>query len=236
MPDPKPDPILLLTRPEPAARRFAQQLGLQIETLLAPLMRIELLDIAPPAEGLRGIILTSENGALAAGRMTGLPRQAWCVGARTAQVARAQGFDAVSADGDAQDLIAMILSHPASGPLLHLHGEHVRGDIVGRLNTAGVVARSITAYRQRSQSLTPATIAALAGTRPVILPLFSPRTVSILLEAGPFAAPLHVVPISQAVADLCGVLRPKTVVRADSPDAEAMVRAVRISFGLVNGG
>ena len=229
MPVPGPGPILLLTRPRAAAQRFAAQVGLQIETLIAPLLQIDLLDIAPQTDDLRGIILTSENGALAAGRIAGLPRPAWCVGARTAQAAKDQGFAPLSADGNADDLIALILLRHESGPLLHLHGEHVRGDIAQRLITAGVAARSIPAYSQTSRALAPEAVAAFAGQRPIVLPLFSPRTVTILAEYGPFNAPLHIVPISAVVADVARMLHPASTVLSDAPDADAMVRAVRTS-------
>lgn len=236
MPDPALAPILLLTRPEPAARRFMAQLGLAVETVVAPLMRIERLEVAPVPAGLTAIILTSENGALAAGRISGLPARAYCVGDRTAEAASAAGFEPISAKGEAEALVRLILSQGESGPLLHIRGEHVRGKVAERLNAAGVTTREVVAYRQPSMALLPGGLAVLVGKRPVILPLFSPRTVTILAQYGPFAAPLHIVPISQAVADLAEALRPKTMVQADSPDAAAMVRAVRASFGAVTKG
>ena len=227
MPDPDRAPILLLTRPMAAAQRFAQQLGLQVETIFSPLMRIDCLNIAPQTGDLQGIILTSENGAFAAGQIADLPRVAWCVGARTAEVAKEQGFDPISADGDAQNLISLILSRGVPGPLLHLHGEHVRGDVTGRLNAAGVVARATVAYRQHSQPLTQIALNALTGNRPVILPLFSPRTVTILGQSGPFNAPLHVIAIGKTVAELALGLHPTSVIQSKSPDAASMTRAVR---------
>ena len=236
MPDPQLAPILLLTRPEAAARRFMAQLGPTVETLLAPLMWIELLEptLVPP--DVTAIILTSENGAAAAGRISGLPRRAYCVGDRTAQTAREAGFEPMSAKGEAEALICLILSQNETGPLLHIRGEHVRGDLAGRLNVAGVVTQEMTGYRQHSQSLSPAAITLLAGKRPVILPLFSPRSVTILARDGPFAAPLHVVSISPAVAVLAKALNPVTLRQARSPDAAAMVATVRDSLDAMTQG
>ncbi len=236
MPDPSPNPILLLTRPVAAARRFAFQLGMSVETLIAPLIEIECLEVDPGPLAFTGIILTSENGAAAAGRLTGLPNRAFCVGDRTADVAREEGFVPVSAQGDANALVALILSRKEAGPLLYIRGEHVRGDLAERLNAAGVMVQEIVGYRQQSQPLSPEALVALAGNRPVILALFSPRTVSILLESGPFAAPLHVVAISAAVADVALGLCPRTILQADSPDATAMARAVRACWGAIAGG
>ena len=227
MPDPQRDPILLLTRPEAAARRFVAQLGLGVEVLIAPLLRIDQLDVDPAVAGLAGIILTSENGAVAAGRLPGLPQRAWCVGDRTAEAAGEAGFDPISARGDADALVALILSGGETGPLLHIRGEHARGDVAGRLNAAGVMTRDVVAYRQTSQPLSPGALAVLAGNRPVILPLFSPRTVTILAEHGRFTAPVYLVAISQAVADVAARLHPRSLLQADGPDATAMAGAVR---------
>ena len=49
-------------------RRFLAQLDLPVQTLIAPLLRIDLLNPGPVGAGLTGIILSSENGARAAGR------------------------------------------------------------------------------------------------------------------------------------------------------------------------
>ena len=235
MPEPTLEPILLLTRPMAAARRFAAQLGGQVETLYSPLLRIDLLDSDPAVDIARAIILTSENGAAAAGRWPGLPRDAWCVGDRTAAAAAEVGFSPLSAGGDANALIALILSHHETGPLLHIRGEHVRGDLAKRLNAAGVITREFVAYRQQSQALSPQALAVLSGNRPVILPLFSPRTVTILAESSPFSAPLHVVPIGAEAAELAKELHPRSILQATSPDAMAMVRAVRASLSALQG-
>jgi uroporphyrinogen-III synthase len=220
-------PILMLTRPDAAAQRFAAQLGLAVETLFAPLIRIDQLDVGPLANNLRGIILTSENGAAAAGRIRGLPPRAYCVGDRTAEAGREEGFDPISANGDANALIALILSLREPGPLLHIRGEHARGDIAVRLNAAGIEATEVVAYRQQELPLSQAAATVLQGSRPLILPLFSPRTVSILAERSPLAAPLHVVCISRVVAERAKLLVPMTCVTSTNPDAVAMANAVR---------
>lgn len=236
MPHPQLAPILLLTRPEAAARRFLAQLELPVQTLIAPLLRIDLLDPGLVGAGLTGLVLSSENGARAAGRIAGLPALAYCVGERTAEAAREAGFAPVCAYGDAKALIALILAQHETGPLLHIRGEHVRGNVSKRLNAACVPTQELVGYRQQSLPLSPQAVDVLAGARPVILPLFSPRTVTILAEAGPFTAPLHVVPISAAVAELARGLRPQSMLQAESPDAMAMVRAVRASLSAVTSG
>jgi uroporphyrinogen-III synthase len=225
-----------MTRPLAAGQRFVGQLGVAVDTLFAPLMQIELIEAPPVGPGLTSIILTSENGALAAAQMRGLPKVAYCVGDRTAQVARDAGFDPISAQGDALALVELILSGPQTGPLLHIRGEHVRGDVAERLNAAGIDTQDCIAYRQQNLPLAPAAIAALMGKRPVILPLFSPRSVTILAEQGPFLAPLYVVSISRAVAKEAETLHPVSVTEAVSPQAVAMVQAVRACLALFTPG
>lgn len=221
--------ILLLTRPAAASARTRAEIArLRPDTrvVISPAMEIvpipATIDTTPA-----GLILTSENGAEAAGRM-GLPQGmvAWCVGTRTAEVARAFGFDAVNADGDAEILLRAILSAPDTGPLLHLRGEHARGDIAPRLRAAGRAAQDIVVYRQEDRPLSPEARAVLAGAAPVILPLYSPRTAAIVAEQGPFSAPLHVIAISAAAARAAERLEPARISQIDNPDGQSMLSEI----------
>ncbi|MCX8509269.1 MAG: uroporphyrinogen-III synthase, partial [Rhodobacteraceae bacterium] len=99
-------PPLLLTRPEAAAARFAAAFqamaGGDWPVVLSPLM--DTLWLAPPVDmnGIGGLIFTSETAVRAYGRLQrghGLP--AWCVGARTGEVARTLGFEVRIGPGDA---------------------------------------------------------------------------------------------------------------------------------------
>lgn len=223
-------PIVLITRPETAAARFLDGLragtDAAFEAIVAPLMRIVALPVAVRTAGLAGIVLTSENGAAVAaglGLAPGLP--AFCVGARTAEVARHAGFDALVAAGNADALVAMILSRGASGRLLHLRGAHVRGDVAARLRQGGVSCDEAIVYEQVEQPLSVRAQRVLSDRRAVIAPLFSPRTVSILAQHGPFSAPLNLVAISEAVEREAAVLRPARLVCARTSDSAAMCAA-----------
>jgi len=221
-------PILLVTRPEPAARRFLAAVraagAVPFHAMLAPVMEIRPVPAEVKTGDLAGIILTSVHGAEAANRLR-LPKglTAWCVGDRTADVARVAGFSPISADGDADDLVALILSQAPVGPLLHLRGAHVRGDVAGRLNAAGLTCRAAVMYDQVEMPLTPEAMAALMGDVAVALPLFSPRSGTILHNAGPFRALLHVLAISPAAAAAVAGLGPVTVAIAALPTGLAMV-------------
>jgi uroporphyrinogen-III synthase len=217
---------LLLTRPEAAARRFLKACeaaqGCPLPAILSPVMEITPVDVLL-GDRPGGLILTSENGAARAGDLglAGIP--AWCVGARTAAVARSQGLDAVEAGPDAEALLKRLLQLAPSGPLLHLRGEHARGDLATRLRAAGLDAWECVAYRQAALPPTPEARRALGGAAPLLVPLFSPRSAALLAAWQP-GAPLHVVALSEAVAEQAKRgLRPLTLDVAEAPNEGAMV-------------
>jgi len=233
-------PILLVTRPEPEGRRFLQAVqdagAGPFRAFIAPVLEIRALTVAVQSADLAGIILTSAHGAHAANRL-GLPRglTAWCVGDRTADVAREAGFAPISAQGDADDLVALIMSQGPEAPMLHLRGAHVRGDVAARLNAAGLTCREAVVYDQAEMPLTAEALAALQGDVPVVLPLFSPRSATILKDAGPFMAPLHVLAISPAAAEAANGLGPETRVAAASTGPAMVSGTVALLAALAKG-
>lgn len=220
-------PILLITRPAPDGERLAKAVAVRspvpFDTIYSPAIRIvdePVVVDTPPA----GLVLTSANGALVAGRvpgLTGLPT--WCVGDHTADVARRNGLKAISAGRDADALVGLILAQRPIGPLLHLHGVHVRGEVAVRIAAGGIPCRSAVAYRQEAQVMNDSALSALNGVRPVILPVYSPRTGRIIAQQGPFSAPLHIVAISAAAAETCRQLRPETLQQTLNPDSMSMI-------------
>ncbi len=225
--------ILLLTRPAAAsARTRAEVERVRPGQLVVVSPVIEIVPVDPGPLPVPGeLILTSENGAEAARRL-GLPKalRAWCVGAQTAAAARMAGFDAVSAEGDAEALLRLILAKEDRGPLLHLRGEHARGDIAPRLRAAGREARDAVAYRQDERRLTAEAQAVLAGREAVVLPLYSPRSAAILAAQGPFAAPLRVIAISRATLRAAGMLGAAETLIIGNPDGRGMLAAIAASL------
>lgn len=224
-------PILLLTRPDPASRRFLAQIEARarqrIEAVISPVLAIEPLPVelaAPP----KALVLTSENGAARAGALGLAGLTAWCVGPRTAAAARAAGLRAIEAGPDAEGLIARLLAERPAGPLLHLRGEQVAVPLAARLREGGLEIREAVAYRQRALPPNAAAREALGGTRPVVLPLFSPRSAALVAgwcRTVPLQAPLHVVAISPAVARQADGIGAQTIGIADRPDGAAMAEA-----------
>ena len=224
-------PILIMTRPTAQSENFASELvarwGQPLRIIYAPLIEIVLQESAFAHAD--AVIFTSANGVSAAAQFElpkGLP--AWCVGSRTAEVAGLAGFASIEGPGTADGLVGRIIDAKPIGSLAHIRGTHARGEVSARLNAAGIPCADVVAYDQRELAFTKEAQDALAGEDPVIFPLFSPRTAAILTKQGPFAAPVAVVAMSEAVQDALDPVYAMRAVVAQKPDAAAMIEATLV--------
>lgn len=208
-----------------------------VAIVTSPLIVPTFLNPTLPQKSWAGIILSSETGAEAAGRMKALlPDHAFCVGDRSAQAARAAGFMPQSAQGDAEALLSLILSQPLA-PLLHLRGREARGDLAKRLSANGIPTDEAVVYAQEERTLTAEAIALLRGTTPLLAPVFSPRSAQILAtECHRIAAtaPIGLIAMSAAVAAVAGPWSGNAVISAQ-PTAESMVQAIIKHFAAGQG-
>lgn len=222
---------LLLTRPRAQAARFAQAFGQrfggQIPICLSPILEIRPKGALPPLDRAEGLIFTSANGVRAFADQSDNRRFfAYCVGARTAQAARDAGLQAEVMGEDAAGLVAALLARRPAGPLIHLRGEHARGQVAQKLRDGGLACREAVVYAQIPQELSAGAQDLLAGLAPVLLPLFSPRSAVLMAEAAADAtAPLYVAAMSAAV-EAAWTGPSARLVRADRPDADAMLEAL----------
>ena len=184
----------LVTRPREESESLAAALATRgVEALVEPLMEVHYQ--APKARGLGGvqaILCTSANGVRALARASGergLP--VFAVGDSTAAQARAAGFGAVeSAGGDVGDLARLAASrlHPQDGPLLHVAGNVVAGDLVGLLRARGFTVERRVLYQTRAAAaLSPAAIASLRAGAIAFALFFSPRTAAIFARLAAIA-------------------------------------------------
>ncbi|WP_386679324.1 uroporphyrinogen-III synthase [Loktanella sp. R86503] len=214
-------PILIITRPDPAGVLFAQdvtrRIGKAVSILNAPAIRIEPLPFQAPDAA--HVIFTSSRAVAQAPHGSG--KTAWCVGGATAAAATANGYDVRSADGDADALVAMIINERPGGRMVHLAGRHRRGAIAARLTAAGLICTTVEVYDQVALPMPQALIDAVAGTKPIVVPVFSARSGQGLCTLS-FAAPLHVVAISAAVADLFRHIPQARILTVGHPDANHM--------------
>lgn len=217
-------PRLLLTRPRPAAELLARHFSPVADVLISPLLAIVPNGQKPVLRPDDRLVVTSQNtlsflGDLPTGRAS-------AVGPETARALTALGWE-VAAFATADDLVAALITEKPRARVVHLRGEHGRGNITERLKLAGIETELQILYHQQACDLTTAARDWLGGERPVVLPLFSSRTARQFCQQGPFAAPLFPVAISQAVAaDIASGLGLGCAV-ATTPDGEAMKEAIQ---------
>ncbi len=218
-------PTLIMTRPERQGTVFVQRLQDQwpgdIHVIQAPLLDILPIDVQLP--DVAGLIFTSVNGVAQAKRLGARPEMpAFCVGQKTSDAAATAGFSPRTGPGNAKGLMTKIARERPNGPLAHIRGEHARGAIAQTLTAAGVPCHDVVAYMQTPRQLSDTAATALAGKFPVVLPLFSPRTGTILSEQGPFTAPVHIAAISRAALPDLAAAQAEI---AAQPDEDAMIDA-----------
>jgi uroporphyrinogen-III synthase len=227
---------VLITRPEPDASKLAGQLrALGHTPVLESLLSIT-YEKGAPAElsGVQAVLITSANGIRALAQCTAeraLP--VLCVGAASADAAREEGFtDVRSADGDVHALEALAQQRcvPENGPLLHVAGTVVAGDLAGALTKAGYkVDRQVLYAAQVSDELTSEARAALESGGVDAVLLFSPRTAKtfakLVCDAHLEGAceGLRLLCLSQAVAAELGALSGAVLQVAKTPDAAALL-------------
>lgn len=215
-------PTLLITRPALGGQRFAhqaRQAGFSGRVLFSPVIRIVACQADPPPQAT--LVFTSENGVHAAGPLVG--RRAFAVGRRTAQAACAAGADCSAAGEDVNDLLAHLVQHRDLAPFAHLHGRYTTGDLVSRLQAAGITATSHIVYDQQACPPSGSARHALEQTGDVLAPLFSPRSAKLLKnEIAQHGANLRPFAISAAVAEAWGASIPI----AKTPSAPAMIETL----------
>ncbi|MFQ1700423.1 uroporphyrinogen-III synthase [Loktanella agnita] len=223
-------PTLIVTRPAPQGAAYADAVQARwagsLEVIQSPLLHIVPVPLSPMVAQAEALILTSVNGVAVAAE-AGLPAgmAAWCVGEKTGQAAQDAGFSPIVGPADAEGLIGMISAAGPAMTLVHIRGEHSRGNIAERLTDAGLRCTEVIGYKQHAKKLNAAALDALTSGAPVVFPLFSPRTAEILVENGPFTTPIDVVAISSAVEVIAVDLQPRFMVVADRPDVGGVVDA-----------
>lgn len=237
---------LIVTRPqEDQAALVAALERLGHEVIAAPLLDIRFLDdVMLPDLIWQALLVTSANGvrALLAQEKRlarALPRDlpVLAVGAASADAARAAGFLMVNeAGGDVISLAALVRERLAAeaGPLLHVAGSVVAGDLKGALEAEGFrVERAVLYEAIVPDRLPDAAQAALgAGMADGVL-LYSPRTaetfVRLVRAAGCEAslAAVRAFCLSDAVADRLAGLPFAALHVANMPTQDDMLALIR---------
>ena len=237
---------ILVTRPRADAEDLAKLLQARgHEVLLEPLLDIAMLPgEAVPADGVQALLFTSANGVRALlarndGDISALRNLAvYTVGDATARSAKEAGFgDVHSASGDVKSLAALVSARvrPAVGPLLHIAGSDVAGDLAGLLDAQGFTLTRTVLYETKTAGAlmveasdalkrgdvqaalffsqrTATAFAALAGD---IAPALG-RTTAICLSAA----------VADAVDDLPGAASWRDILTAAEPTQDALLSAL----------
>lgn len=227
---------VLITRPREDAEAVAEALAARgVEAMIEPLLEIT----DRPAGGLdldrvQAVLLTSANGARALARATGRrDLSVLAVGEATAAAAEHAGFRDVEAagGGDVAALAELAAAglEPGAGPVVHVSGSVVAGDLAGRLGALGFTVHRAVLYDTRPvEALSEAAATALSqGAIDAVL-LFSPRTakafVRLAERAGIVAAlgRVRALCLSANVADEARAARWRAVCVAERPESAAL--------------
>ncbi|MBV7410959.1 uroporphyrinogen-III synthase [Maritimibacter sp. DP1N21-5] len=189
-------PTLVLTRPAAQSAQVADRVSRLLPAariLTSPVLEIMATGAPVDLSAYRGVILTSQNAAPFLPSLAGVP--AYVVGARTAAGC---GADVRLIAKDADDLVSRL---DAEGPLLHPHGAVTVGDIAKRLSSAGIETHDAVVYDQRALDLSAHTVETLMGDEPAVLPLWSPRSATLVGTQVPaLGLSVQVIALSPAVA------------------------------------
>ena len=228
---------VLITRPEREATTLATALAERGHAaVIAPLFRLAFLhpanDFAAALAACQAVLLTSANGARALAEASDVrSKPVFAVGDVSARTAEGLGFGSVaSASGNVAalaDLVGQRLK-PEDGPLLHVSGVVVAGDLAGALAAKGFDVRRFALYDAREVAALPGSArAALAARALDAAAFFSPRAAALFArlvgEAGlaEACAPVTAVAISPAAAEPLKALPFKATLAATRPVTKA---------------
>jgi uroporphyrinogen-III synthase len=207
----------LVTRPQEESEALAAALAARdIEAVIEPLLAIDYRGSqAVNLAGVQAILCTSANGVRALARASSERKvPVLAVGDATASRARAEGFELVeSAAGNITDLVrrAAARLRPQEGPLLHVAGNVVAGDLAAALRAEGFTVERRALYEARAAvALSPTAVDALrAGSLNFAL-FFSPRTAATFVTLAKRAR----------VTECCGTITALSIsAAADAPIA-----------------
>lgn len=215
---------VLLTRPEPDSHAFldalAARLGRRPAAVVSPLVEIRPHGKVPPLAGYEAVFVTSRNAVRVAGAALA-GRRVLTVGEATAAAARDAGAEAACLGQDLDDLLDRL--PPLAGPVVHLRGRETRGDLAGALASRGIAADEAVIYDAAALALNDDARRLLAEPGRVLAPVFSPRSMRLLVAAAGDARP-EVVALSPAVAEVAAPLPVAAVAR--EPTRAAMLDAL----------
>jgi uroporphyrinogen-III synthase len=219
---------LLITRPYASAMRFearvSQDVRRSANIVISPMLEIVPTGVQPDLANYSGVIFTSANAV--ALMPEGAGKSAYCVGSVTAERAKTAGWMVLAQELNADDLVVRVTGLTPKGPLLHLAGQHRRGDIAARLTAMGIKTDVEVLYDQEPMPLSAQARVLFEGEGPIVVPLFSPRSATQFIEQAPHLRGVTLVCISDAVAEQCQGSGVASVVTVPTPTGQEMLLTV----------
>ncbi len=230
---------VLITRPGEDGVALAEILGARgVDSIIEPLLVIKKIEgSALNLSNIQALLLTSANGVRALAEKTDrrdIP--VYAVGDATATTARKIGFSQVhSAAGDVETLVGLVkeILKPKDGPLLHIAGSEVAGDLIGLIERAGFeCTREILYEAIVERSLKSSTIAAIKDNQIDAVTLYSPRSAERFVELIRKARlvrscqKIMAICLSQAVAVKISEIQWQDILIATEPNQDALLELV----------
>lgn len=228
-------PIVLLTRPKAQSESLAALLrdrwGSGVEVVVSELLQIVMAAGYAQIPQETALIFTSARGVEAFDlHQRARGHVAYCVGAATQAAAARAGCNAHSADGDVAALTQMILTaRPQPNPrvpMVYLCGQHVTGGLDETLTAQGLSVDKRVVYDQLAMRLNGAAKRLLQTPQRVIVPVFSPRSATVLSsQVRKISASLDLIFISQAAQKAWQGASARQMVVA-RPSGDVMLQAI----------
>lgn len=177
--------VLVLRAAEDAARTAEKLLALDCAAVISPVLEIAATGAAIPCGRFDAVIVTSAKGvefASDAQSLSGSPLHA--VGEKTAEAARALGFDPDIVAGNADAILPPLLErHPSAARFLYLAGRDRQPILEAGLRGAGHEVHTVEVYEARAaQALTAEAISDIAARRVTAALHYSRRSAEIFLQ------------------------------------------------------
>jgi len=233
----------LLTRPQQDNSKLRQALvALGHRVDCAPVITISYYDRKPiDITQFQAILFTSANGVRAFG-LNSPARNIPCfaVGPATAQQAADSGFQTIFTAGGNVDRLADLVKErldPATGPLLHISGRDIAGDLAALLGQAGFsLSREQLYQAEKTSRLNRETLDLMTAGSISHIPFYSPRSAGIFADLICAAAresclkKITAVCLSPAVANMVKSLPWREILTAKYPDQTSLFQMTGITL------
>lgn len=231
---------ILITRPEEQAQAFAQALkGMGYTTLTEPMLTINSVPFTPPdLQEFQALVFTSVNAVRFFAQQS-LNRHipVFCVGDKTAEVAKSHGYSVVySASGAGEGLAHLIVSRSEDRkrPLLHPRAADIAVPLQRWLAGHGMTLVPLIVYKaEKTRVLSPVCQEALLGGRIAMIPFFSKRTAESFLALVQELGLTHTLATIKALSISASVVQSVQsfpwldVCMAKTPDQDGIIELIR---------